>query len=629
MIRLTSQITEQQLIHKLKEKANQNQKVEVYVSSLPYFLETPVSFKVFLSKIKDYPHDIVWSTKHNDILAILNQSGVPLELTRFIKTQDLTSLIGRIQNKQEPEPEINLGNIGVRAKRGYKVNIEENPELVGNFSFQPEYLRKVEKLPVAVEPLVKIEKVESTAIVNSGYNFDEAEQVVSDSIPNQDYADDFELDSWLDKIDNAKSSLSSSPYISQLKEKKLSLLQKRVNDRKKTTAKVARKEFIKEEVKLDIDKAFNFSDDINVKMSQSTRRFKALTKRTALAVMALVMMLGVLLTAAVPLLSENPVFTAVVKENVKEETKNFSIPNNLFNETNFSYVVSSEITPNNENPFTAVNGLVELTNTSNDVVKVDLTNFKLAIGGSEYRLLANPNYTGSVALQPNGENKAIFNIIAIQDGAQFGLSRDTVFEVSTAGGGSVSGVSAIALTDIGYAAQGYSLTDINRARDKNIEKLVGDLDGDLAQLANDDSTVAFTDSTWSVYDVQSEVVELVNGVVAVNTEYEVTNYYLTKQNLQTVLATSIDGIQKINSVKLLNTIGDIAEEVEVEAVVDYVAASELTAEELEELLLDDSPENLEYIKQQYPELVDLTVDPQTEKVFSITSNPTINFEVEN
>ena len=76
MIKITSQTTQNELIQLLLSKIPDQGNLYICVDSLPYFLSSKLSIKVFQFKVQNYPRSIFWYSNDDRILKILSNSEI-------------------------------------------------------------------------------------------------------------------------------------------------------------------------------------------------------------------------------------------------------------------------------------------------------------------------------------------------------------------------------------------------------------------------------------------------------------------------------------------------------------------------------------------------------------------------
>jgi hypothetical protein len=167
MIKITSKSQQDEIIQELFSQVTQQSSLYIELESLPYFLSSVPSLKIFLFKTQNYPRQIFWYSYSNDILNFLYKNNVKVEFP-------------------------------------YNSN--------NAITFTP-------STPPTVINVNRSKKQDSTEV---NY-FEKLSQLKSRTSDKQDYTDNFnqylsknnekidfkqDLDSWLEKIENTKESLT-------------------------------------------------------------------------------------------------------------------------------------------------------------------------------------------------------------------------------------------------------------------------------------------------------------------------------------------------------------------------------------------------------------------------------------
>lgn len=176
MIKITSKSVQNEVIQDLFLQVSHKSPLYIELESLPYFLSSVPSLKVFLFKIQNYPREIFWFSYDNNILEFLHQNNIIIEFPY----NPQNAIVNVISNSPTI---INLVKQQATPKESYV-----------------DYHEKLAQLKS------KIKK--ST---NHNTYFDPIEQSNSINYTNRssekiDFKQD--LDSWLKKIENTKDSLS-------------------------------------------------------------------------------------------------------------------------------------------------------------------------------------------------------------------------------------------------------------------------------------------------------------------------------------------------------------------------------------------------------------------------------------
>jgi hypothetical protein len=178
MIKITSKSIQNEIIQELFLQVSHQSPLYIELDTLPYFLSSIPSLKVFLYKIQNYPREIFWYSFDNNILEFLHENNIKIEFP------------------YNPQNAI--------------VNTSSNSPTVINLSkqqkqkHQESYVDYHEKL-ARLKTKIKKSSGSSNAhfeSINQSNTFDYSNKN-SEKI---DFKQD--LDSWLKKIENTKDSLS-------------------------------------------------------------------------------------------------------------------------------------------------------------------------------------------------------------------------------------------------------------------------------------------------------------------------------------------------------------------------------------------------------------------------------------
>jgi hypothetical protein len=178
MIKITSKSIQNEIIQELFLQVSHQTPLYIELDTLPYFLSSIPSLKVFLYKIQNYPREIFWYSFDNNILEFLHENNIKIEFP------------------YNPQNAI--------------VNISSNSPTVINLSkqqkqkHQESYVDYHEKL---ARLKTKIKK--SSGSSNAHFEATDKSNTFNYSNKNSEKIDfKQDLDSWLKKIENTKDSLS-------------------------------------------------------------------------------------------------------------------------------------------------------------------------------------------------------------------------------------------------------------------------------------------------------------------------------------------------------------------------------------------------------------------------------------
>jgi hypothetical protein len=179
MIKITNKSIQNEIIQDLFLQVSHKSPLYIELESLPYFLSSIPSLKVFLYKIQNYPRDIFWYSFDNSILEFLHQNNINIEFP------------------------YNPHNAIVNVVSSNSPTIIDLNKQKTNSNAQTSYINYHEKLSALKS---KIKKNNTT----SPSHFNPIEQSNSINYSKNSEKIDFkqDLDSWLKKIETTKDSLS-------------------------------------------------------------------------------------------------------------------------------------------------------------------------------------------------------------------------------------------------------------------------------------------------------------------------------------------------------------------------------------------------------------------------------------
>ena len=177
MIKITSKSAQNEVIQELFSQVTHKSPLYIELDSLPYFLSSIPSLKVFLFKIQNYPRQIFWYSYDNNILDFLHLNNIGIEFP------------------YNPQNAI--------------VNVSSNSPTVINLSKQQSKQKTQDTYIDYHEKLSQLKsKIKKSSNLNSSH-FDLADYSSSINQSGNEKIDfKQDLDSWLKKIENTKDSLS-------------------------------------------------------------------------------------------------------------------------------------------------------------------------------------------------------------------------------------------------------------------------------------------------------------------------------------------------------------------------------------------------------------------------------------
>jgi hypothetical protein len=178
MIKITNKSVQNEIIQELFLQVSHKSPLYIELESLPYFLSSIPSLKVFLYKIQNYPRHIFWYSFDNNILEFLHENNINIEFPY--------------------NPQNAIVNISSNSPTVINLNKQQNQKP------QESYVDYHDKLAQLKS------KIKKSGSPNNSH-FDPIEQSNSINYNNRssekiDFKQD--LDSWLKKIETTKDSLS-------------------------------------------------------------------------------------------------------------------------------------------------------------------------------------------------------------------------------------------------------------------------------------------------------------------------------------------------------------------------------------------------------------------------------------
>ena len=178
MIKITSNIAQNEIIQELFLQVSHKSTLYIELESLPYFLSSIPSLKVFLFRVQNYPREICWYSYDDNILEFLHQNNLNIEFPY----NPHNAIVSVASNSPTV---INLG----------KQQAQKSKE---------SYVDYHEKL---AQLKSKIKKSNNT--INSRYDVTDKSNSIDQNIKSSEKIDfKQDLDSWLKKIETTKDSLS-------------------------------------------------------------------------------------------------------------------------------------------------------------------------------------------------------------------------------------------------------------------------------------------------------------------------------------------------------------------------------------------------------------------------------------
>lgn len=176
MIKITSKSSQNDTIADLFAQVNHKSTLFIELESLPYFLSSVPSLRVFLFKIQNYPREVCWYSYDNSILDFLNNNNINIEFP------------------------YNLQNAIVSVNSNAPTII--NPNKVKTEETYVDYQQKLAQL----KSKIKKSKDTNSSVGYESFGQDKSNNLDFKSNEKIDFKQD--LDSWLKKIESTKDSLS-------------------------------------------------------------------------------------------------------------------------------------------------------------------------------------------------------------------------------------------------------------------------------------------------------------------------------------------------------------------------------------------------------------------------------------
>ncbi len=197
MIHITNHTTQQEIVDLLLSELSQQGNLYLEIISLPYFLASVPSIKVFQYKIQKYPRLIFWSSYNTEILDLLQQSSLlvdfPPTLTHCVEKPRATIINIRSNSINDDvliDTDTTQGNSG-KKKRDQEIQTVNSSLLSGNVYHNSEF-----------NPLQFTKPID----FNSNSMLDEFRKKHLKQDSKASIKQD--LDQWLQKIESTKNALS-------------------------------------------------------------------------------------------------------------------------------------------------------------------------------------------------------------------------------------------------------------------------------------------------------------------------------------------------------------------------------------------------------------------------------------
>ena len=203
MIKITQQTTQQEIIQNLLASLSNQGNLFVEVISLPYFLSSLPSIKVFQYKIQNYPRPIYWFSNSQSVLDILSKSqlslGFPPSLEHSVSSFNNS-------NKLRSPTIINLKNPENSSQNNNQINqiknsVEHKSNRSNNLNQRLDQQYLSERESFGVSSFTKPIDFNSSSIL------DQFREKHLKSKPNQTNIKQ-DLDQWLQKIESTKNALT-------------------------------------------------------------------------------------------------------------------------------------------------------------------------------------------------------------------------------------------------------------------------------------------------------------------------------------------------------------------------------------------------------------------------------------
>lgn len=501
-----------------KEASKGTDTLYVYVDSLPIYLSTSIAFSIFSYKLKNYPRQILWRTKNPEIVEVLESANL-----------DVDHLYTHEAQKEKKKIEDTVSKI--TAQKNLEPPKEQVMHLEDNLQPTPEPLPHTDSQESKQEESV----FDFSSFTNSNVKSVEDGVLPQKVVEEGEAGQKTEFDTWIKKIEATKSALDS------LKDDKV----------KDERIRVAGKPVVQ----------------VDTKPVQRPKVF---------------MFMSSLFTAAVALMAAlilfpSSVYTLSVSPPIMEDQISLSIPVSAFSKQSVTInEESTKPTSGTENQETTrARGRISLLNEGSDPVVLAGSDYYFDYNSARYVMLSNQTLPESIVIPPQNTEPIVVDIQAANAGVEYNIGQGERMEIyNLLGQQFCNACYAIAETSIEAVesdqTKTVSLADQDVLRNtvdslvaqKRVETYI-----DLA------SQTAISDPAWyknvdSTFVFNHGVGELASELtlqVDVNTNL----FYLSKNELYSVLEQENESAAEIVDVELLETSGDFGGDGDIDITLIY------------------------------------------------------------
>jgi hypothetical protein len=483
MIKITSKSVQDEIIQELFSQVSHKSPLFIELESLPYFLSSVPSLKVFLFKIQNYPREVFWYSYSEDILHFLSQNSIKIEYPYNSQNAITTTLLS--------VPTV----IDLNKQNRYS-----------NSNSQQDHFEKLSKLK---------SKTNESYNINSQETFGQFIQKNNEKI---DFKQD--LDSWLEKIENTKESLSKFK-----------------------------------------------NDTINENKSKKTNLFNLIFDGKWVYRVALSLFIIIFVAGSILYFPTNT-YKVDIAPNIKQESFDLQFSDSAFTKNRYKIQTNNDIESSGANEVkTAENrsiGRVTLINTSATDINFKKEGFVLISedNGLEYKQKAAENSPAifTVRAKNNLSNQPLeIDIQASLPGENFNLPEKSSFRVYNNRGEAFGGaVKAITITQIQntlpVAEKKVSEGDLSLLRSK-AEESINNLK--LQKLDILESNGEIVNNNWiketseTSYNYSGKVGETLPKVT-IDAEVEIDVYSIPAENLKNLILTQVK-VGNISDLQIVDT----------------------------------------------------------------------------
>ena len=501
MIKITSQTTQKEIINSLLSGLSTTGNLYMHIISLPYFLSSLPSIKIFQYKIQNYPRQIFWFSHDPRITNLMSQSDLSVGVPPLLEESKISNNTSQQAKPQQARNStvINLG--GEKATFEQKSNINNNKINANKIESEES---KTENSVDDISPIFpSFSKNNFTAPINfsSSSVLQEFREKHLKITEKTDFKQD--LNQWLEKIESTKSALSK--FQSEAEEQQQN----------------------------------------NIRKNRLQNLFQANNFYKVICSTIIVMV-----SLATFMLYPTNNYKLEIEPMTKQEALDIKIPDNLFNKTTVQLKTSSEIDSSGikESIISTdrSNGKVALINNSPSQVEFEREGIILISesNGLEYRHKSSEQDPKLFAIKSKNAQigeKTEIDIQGVQSGDQFNLPLNSIFKVYNMRGEAMgSNFKAVAISEIKNTV-------------KNIEKIVSEDDLSLLRSKVQSNFLEEKSKYFQTLKDQNQVTNA-NWVKSSDTKYEYSSPIGSNTKKISVIATTTAEILSLPKDTLTATI---------------------------------------------------------------------------